>query len=75
MQIAFELYAGDSLAKESRANYRKLVTIEPNGGVFFLGTVVSKDFDSVTWAADKCWNEKKCTGPRGQCLKTKGTAI
>ncbi|KAK3359358.1 hypothetical protein B0T25DRAFT_95783 [Lasiosphaeria hispida] len=43
----------ERLAKESRVNYAKLVTIEHNVKVFFIGSIV--DFDIVNEAVDKCW--------------------
>lgn len=51
-------YATEKLAKESRINYSKLVTVEHNVHVFFIGRIVADDFDIVTYAVDKCWADK-----------------
>ncbi|KAH8905278.1 hypothetical protein BR93DRAFT_929533 [Coniochaeta sp. PMI_546] len=51
--------SGEKLAKESRVNYSKLVTIEHNTKLFFIGHIADKDFvDIVMEAVDKCWSEK-----------------
>ena len=51
-------YSTERLAKESRVNYSKLVTVEHNVSVFFIGRIVAEDFDIVTNAVDKCWADK-----------------
>lgn len=51
-------YVTEKLAKESRINYSKLVTVEHNVQVFFIGRIVEEDFDIVTQAVDKCWTDK-----------------
>ncbi|KAK0745540.1 hypothetical protein B0T18DRAFT_463687 [Schizothecium vesticola] len=51
-------YHAEKLAKESRVNYSKLVTIEHSSLVFFIGRVVDEDLDLVVNAVDKCWAEK-----------------
>jgi len=51
-------YNTEKLAKESRVNYSKLVTIEHSSLVFFIGRVVDEDLDAVANAVDKCWAEK-----------------
>ncbi|KAK1833371.1 hypothetical protein QBC39DRAFT_370247 [Podospora conica] len=57
-------YHTERLAKESRINYSKLVTVEHNVSVFFIGRIVAEDFDIVQNAVDKCWSEKRRdTGP------------
>ncbi|KAF2971235.1 hypothetical protein GQX73_g2353 [Xylaria multiplex] len=57
--VPLEIYAeGETLAKESRVNYSKLVTIEHNVKVFFIGRIPYPYFDNVSRAVDKCWNEK-----------------
>ncbi|KAK0720386.1 hypothetical protein B0H67DRAFT_485873, partial [Lasiosphaeris hirsuta] len=43
----------EKLAKESRVNYAKLVTVEHNVKVFFIGTII--DFHVVNAAVDRCW--------------------
>ncbi|KAK0674058.1 hypothetical protein QBC41DRAFT_352197 [Cercophora samala] len=49
----------EKLDKESRVNYAKLVTIEHNYRVFFIGRIASSDFiNIVTPAVDYCWNNK-----------------
>ncbi|KAL2759197.1 hypothetical protein ACRALDRAFT_1069289 [Sodiomyces alcalophilus JCM 7366] len=49
---------GETLAKESRVNYSKLVTVEHNVKVFFIGRIISEDWDIVLDAVDKCWENK-----------------
>ena len=51
----------EKLAKESRVNYSKLVTIEHNVKVFFIGSIVSNDINKVGKAVDDCWRRKKKT--------------
>ncbi|EGO61231.1 hypothetical protein NEUTE1DRAFT_58405 [Neurospora tetrasperma FGSC 2508] len=49
----------ETLAMESRVNYSKLMTIEHNYKVFFIGRVTPEDFkDIVIPAVDACWNAK-----------------
>lgn len=50
---------GEQLAPESRVNYSKLITVEHNVKVFFVGHVSKHDFDTVVRPAiDKCWGER-----------------
>ncbi|KAI0897676.1 hypothetical protein F4806DRAFT_494402 [Annulohypoxylon nitens] len=57
--VALQVYAeGETLAKESRVNYSKLVTIEHNVKVFFIGSIAQDDFDNVRYAVNECWNKK-----------------
>ncbi|KAI3318180.1 hypothetical protein HD806DRAFT_549381 [Xylariaceae sp. AK1471] len=57
--VPLEIYAeGETLARESRVNYSKLVTIEHNVKVFFIGRIPNSYFDNVSYAVDKCWNDK-----------------
>ncbi|KAI0881143.1 uncharacterized protein GGS22DRAFT_192629 [Annulohypoxylon maeteangense] len=57
--VALQVYAeGETLAKESRVNYSKLVTIEHNVKVFFIGSIAQDDFDHVRYAVNECWNKK-----------------
>ncbi|KAK5656173.1 hypothetical protein OQA88_4933 [Cercophora sp. LCS_1] len=51
-------HATEKLAKESRINYAKLVTIEHNVKVFFIGRIVRNDFDAVQRAVEDCWAAK-----------------
>jgi hypothetical protein len=48
----------EKIAKESRVNYSKLLTIEHNVKVFFIGRVYSGDFEIVQQAVDSCWEDK-----------------
>lgn len=51
--------AGEKLARESRVNYSKLVTVEHNVKVFFIGSINARDFDDIVPnAVDKCWQDK-----------------
>jgi hypothetical protein len=49
---------GERLAKESRVNYSKLVTVEHNVKVFFIGCIVTSDWPYVSDAVNKCWGAK-----------------
>jgi len=49
---------GEILAKESRVNYSKLVTVEHNVKVFFIG-MIEKDMELVSDAVDQCWMSKR----------------
>ncbi|OLN97492.1 hypothetical protein CCHL11_01298 [Colletotrichum chlorophyti] len=52
------LIEGEKLAKESRINYAKLVTVEHNVKVFFIGYIPAEGFEDVTAAVDACWERK-----------------
>ncbi|KAK5651228.1 hypothetical protein OQA88_12692 [Cercophora sp. LCS_1] len=57
--IRAKLYHPDEkLAEESRVNYAKLVTVEHNVRVQFIGRVVRHDFDGVQRAVEDCWAAK-----------------
>ncbi|KAI0889582.1 uncharacterized protein GGS22DRAFT_148648 [Annulohypoxylon maeteangense] len=45
----------EPLPKESRVNYAKLITIEHNVKVFFIGFIPKLDFDKVIRATNECW--------------------
>ncbi|KAJ6442250.1 integral membrane protein (Ytp1) [Purpureocillium lavendulum] len=49
---------GERLSKESRVNYSKLVTVEHNVKVFFIGSIVGDDWDLVQEAVNQCWEQK-----------------
>jgi hypothetical protein len=49
---------GEKLARESRVNYSKLVTVEHNVKVFFIGHVVPDDWEIVRDAVNRCWEDK-----------------
>ncbi|KAL7787648.1 hypothetical protein V8C43DRAFT_307610 [Trichoderma afarasin] len=49
---------GEKLSKESRVNYSKLVTVEHNVKVFFIGSIVYNDWELVSDAVNHCWNKK-----------------
>lgn len=49
---------GEKLSNVSRVNYSKLTTLEHNVKVFFIGRVVSEDWDIVTDAVNECWRKK-----------------
>ena len=49
---------GEQLARESRINYSKLVTVEHNVKVFFIGSIYRDDYDLVIDAVNKCWEDK-----------------
>lgn len=53
---------GEALAKESRVNYSKLVTVEHNVKIFLIGRIDPVDFaDVVTYAVNDCWMKKSHT--------------
>lgn len=57
--VQLNIYAeGEKVAKESRVNYSKLVTIEHNFKVFFIGHIPYPDFEKVQYAVNKCWEDK-----------------
>jgi len=49
----------ERLAKESRVDYSKLITVEHNVKVFFIGQIVCDDIDLVAAAVEKCWYNKQ----------------
>jgi len=57
VRLELDLQA-EKLAVESRVNYSKLVTIEHNVKVFFIGRIFAEDFRIVNDAVDKCWGAK-----------------
>jgi hypothetical protein len=56
--LAVKMCVDEKLAKESRVNYAKLVTIEHNFEVLFIGQIGDKDFKIVKKAVDECWTAK-----------------
>jgi hypothetical protein len=58
--VALKMHSSvhEKLAKESRVNYSKLVTIEHNVKVFFIGNIASGDLRIVKDAVDRCWQHK-----------------
>jgi len=48
----------ETLALESRVNYSKLVTVEHNVKVFFIGRIVAEDMGIVDAAVNQCWAGK-----------------
>ncbi|RYP89740.1 hypothetical protein DL770_004128 [Monosporascus sp. CRB-9-2] len=58
--VAVEIYApNEKLQLESRVNYSKLVTIEHNVKVFFIGRVAHQHLDYVQNAVNECWGKKR----------------
>ncbi|KAG5913628.1 hypothetical protein E4U42_000966, partial [Claviceps africana] len=49
---------GEKLCKESRVNYSKLVTVEHNVKVFFVGSVEPESWPQVADAVNDCWYQK-----------------
>jgi hypothetical protein len=49
---------GEKLSRESRVNYSKLVTVEHNVKVMFIGQIVAADWPIVTDAINRCWDMK-----------------
>lgn len=53
---------GEKLALESRVKYSKLITVDHNYPVFFIGRVYMSDWQTVLEAVDYCWNQKHRLG-------------
>ena len=49
---------GERLAAQSRVNYSKIVTVEHNVKVFFIGAIYNDDYDLVVDAVNACWEAK-----------------
>ena len=49
---------GEDLAEASRVNYSKIVTVEHNVKVFFIGHVYPDDFQTVSDAVNHSWEDK-----------------
>ncbi|KZL83479.1 hypothetical protein CI238_02553 [Colletotrichum incanum] len=49
---------GEKLDKASRVNYSKLVTVEHNVKVFFIGHISPEAMDDFAGAVDTCWERK-----------------
>ncbi|OAA77505.1 hypothetical protein LEL_04328 [Akanthomyces lecanii RCEF 1005] len=49
---------GEKISRESRVNYSKLVTVEHNVKVFFIGRVHASDWQIVGDAVNSCWEKK-----------------
>ncbi|ROW06213.1 hypothetical protein VMCG_04552 [Cytospora schulzeri] len=50
--------SNEHISGPSRVNYSKLVTVEHNVKVFFIGRVVDEDLAIVQSAVNECWNAK-----------------
>ncbi|KUI71390.1 hypothetical protein VM1G_06704 [Cytospora mali] len=50
--------ANEHISKESRVNYSKLITVEHNVKVFFIGQIDYEDWPIVERAVDDCWGAK-----------------
>ncbi|KAI1872720.1 uncharacterized protein JN550_003594 [Neoarthrinium moseri] len=58
--VRMQLYAeGETLVAESRINYSKLVSIEHNFAVMFIGRIYSQDFGTILGAVDHCWARRR----------------
>ncbi len=53
---------GEKLFDTSRVNYSKLMTIEHNVKVFFIGRIAPNDLDRFSDAIETCWYKKKDAG-------------
>lgn len=49
---------GERISKESRVNYSKLVTVEHNVKVMFIGSITEADWLLVHQAINACWAQK-----------------
>ncbi|KAI2471289.1 hypothetical protein F4781DRAFT_387965 [Annulohypoxylon bovei var. microspora] len=52
----------EPLPKESRVNYAKLITIEHNVKVFFIGFIPLLDFGKLVHATNECWEQNMRKG-------------
>ncbi|KAI7777401.1 hypothetical protein LA080_003553 [Diaporthe eres] len=57
--ICMEMNPGEHISEESRVNYSKLVTVEHNVKVLFVGRILYDDWPIVQQAVDECWDAKK----------------
>lgn len=57
--ICMEMNPGEHISEESRVNYSKLVTVEHNVKVLFVGRILYDDWHIVQQAVDECWDAKK----------------
>jgi hypothetical protein len=56
--VPLQIYTeGETLAEESRVNYSKLVTLEHNYKVFFIGRVPDEYIPTVMAAVNACWGD------------------
>ncbi|GAB0136546.1 hypothetical protein EsDP_00004845 [Epichloe bromicola] len=49
---------GERLSKESRVNYSKLITVEHNVNVFFIGSIMPESWVNFQDAVNDCWCQK-----------------
>ncbi len=64
--ISIKLEIEDELiAKESRVNYARLVTVEHNVKVHFIGHVPKESYNTVHYAVGKAWNLRADTTTEG----------
>lgn len=49
---------GERLSKESRVNYSKLITVEHNVNVFFIGSIMPESWVKFQDAVNDCWCQK-----------------
>ncbi|KAK7967408.1 uncharacterized protein PG986_001685 [Apiospora aurea] len=71
--VSCTMYPHEALVKESRVNYSKLVTIEHNVEVKFIGTITEGDFAIVQDAVDDCWRKKNRQANRDSKSKSKSS--
>lgn len=57
--ICMEMNPGEHISEESRVNYSKLVTVEHNVKVLFVGRIFYDHWPIVQEAVDECWDAKK----------------
>ncbi|ROV92685.1 hypothetical protein VSDG_06558 [Cytospora chrysosperma] len=50
--------ANEHISHNSRVNYSKLVSVEHNVKVFFIGRISYDDWPTVQRAVDKCWEDQ-----------------
>lgn len=54
-------YPNEQLTHTSRVNYSKIVTLEMNNPVLWVGTVLEEDWPIVQDACNRCWGRGNLT--------------
>ena len=49
---------GERVAKETRVNYSKLVSVEHNFRILFIGSIIPQHMDILSDAVNLCWEAK-----------------
>lgn len=57
--IRIETITGEYIAPASRVDYSKLVTVQHNVKVLFIGEILIEDWEIVEGSVNATWNAKK----------------